>query len=79
MGENERNVLHQVQEYRKIVLLYEALDEEIDNLLAAHGGHKDTMSPEELARYRQLARKRDDLLNQMRALEQQLQITDDEG
>lgn len=78
MSENERNMLDQVEEYRKIVLLYEALDEEIDELLTAHGGHMDKMSADVLARYRQLARRRDDLLNQMRTLERQLDINDDE-
>lgn len=78
MSENERDVLHQVQAYRKIVLLYEALDEKIDNFLMAHGGHTDKMSAFDLAEYRKLARQRDDLLNEMRALEQQLNITEDD-
>ena len=78
MSEEDRNALHQVQEYRKIVLLYEALDERIDNFLMAHGGHTDKMSAFDLAEYRKLARQRDDLLNEMRALEQQLNITEDD-
>ncbi|HEX2905632.1 MAG TPA: hypothetical protein VHO69_02140 [Phototrophicaceae bacterium] len=78
MSEEDRSQLHQVQEYRKIVLLYEALDEQIDAFLTAHGGHTEKMSADEVAQYRQMARRRDDLLNQMRAMEHQLNINEDE-
>jgi hypothetical protein len=74
MSENERSALHRVQQYRKIVLLYEALDKEIDDLIMAHGGFADKMPPEALERYRGLARRRDDLQNEMRAMEHELNI-----
>jgi len=77
MGDNDSDLAQQVQYYRKVVLQYEALDEEIDNLIMAHGGTSDKMSPEDHARYRELARQRDELLNEMRTLEQQL-LDDDE-
>ncbi len=77
MGENDSDLLQQVQYYRKVVLMYEALDEEIDALIMAHGGTSDKMPWEDLRRYRDLARQRDELLNEMRTLEQQL-LTDDE-
>ena len=77
MGENDSDLLQQVQYYRKVVLMYEALDEEIDALIMAHGGTSDQMPWEDLRRYRDLARQRDELLNEMRTLEQQL-LTDDE-
>ncbi len=77
MGENDSDLLQQVQYYRKVVLMYEALDEEIDTLIMAHGGTSDQMPWEDLRRYRDLARQRDELLNEMRTLEQQL-LTDDE-
>ncbi len=77
MGENDSDLLQQVQYYRKVVLMYEALDEQIDALIMAHGGTSDQMPWEDLRRYRDLARQRDELLNEMRTLEQQL-LTDDE-
>jgi hypothetical protein len=75
MGDND--ILQQVQYYRKVVLMYEALDEEIDTLIMAHGGTSDKMPQEDLKRYRDLARQRDELLNEMRAIEQNL-LSDDE-
>jgi hypothetical protein len=74
----EKDLLHQVQNYRKIVLLYEALDEEIDKLIMTHHGSTEKMSETDIARYRDLARQRDDLLNEMRAIENQLHIDDTE-
>jgi hypothetical protein len=64
--------LDRVQAYQKIVLDYEALDEEIDAFLAKHGGATERMSEEDLKRYRDLARRRDVIYNEMKALEQQL-------
>jgi hypothetical protein len=77
MTDGERDPLHQVQEYRKIVLLYEALDKQIDDLIMAHGGLMENMSPDDLARYRSLANSRDEMQNEMRLLEQALQIDDE--
>jgi hypothetical protein len=72
MGDHDSDVLRQVQQYRQVVLQYEALDEEIDTLIMAHGGTSEKMPAEDLQRYRALARQRDDLLNEMRAMEQLL-------
>jgi hypothetical protein len=77
MEDNGSDVLHQVQNYRKIVLLYEALDAEIDRLIMQFGGASDNMPPEAMERYRTLARQRDELFNEMRALEQRLLSDDD--
>lgn len=79
MAEQNRNSMRMVQEYRRLVIEYETLDKQIDELIMAHGGHSDNMSPDELARYRQLARQRDDIQNEMRALEQELQIDDSDS
>ena len=68
----ERNPLRDVQEYRKLVLLYEALDAEIDKLIMAHGGRSEDMPPDDLNRYRELARKRDEVQNDIRVMEQEL-------
>lgn len=68
----ERNPLRDVQQYRKLVLLYEALDAEIDKLIMAHGGRSEDMPPADHERYRELARKRDDVQNEIRVMEQEL-------
>lgn len=78
MSEQERDARQQVEEYRQLVLRYEALDEEIDDFLASQGGKLDEMTEADLDHYRQMARQRDDLLNDMRALEHQLNITEDD-
>jgi hypothetical protein len=77
MGESDSDILQQVQYYRKVVLMYEALDEEIDTLIMAHGGTSEKMPSEDLARYKTLARQRDELLNEMRTIEQKLLADDD--
>lgn len=77
MGDNDNDILEQVQYYRKVVLQYEALDKEIDTLIMAHGGTSEQMPPEDLEKYRALARQRDELHNEMRAIEQHL-LDDDE-
>jgi predicted nucleic acid-binding Zn-ribbon protein len=74
----ETGDLDRVQAYQKIVLEYEALDEQIDTLLAKHDGATEKMSAATLAQYRDLARRRDDVYNQMKALEQQLLDNDNE-
>lgn len=66
-----------VQQYQALVAHYEALDEEIDALLMAHGGHTEDMPYIDLARYRRLARERDDLESEIRDLEQQLNLDDE--
>ena len=79
MAEHNRDAIHKVQQYRKLVLVYEALDEEIDQLIMTNGGHTEDMSPDVMDRYRSLARRRDDVQNDMRALEQELQIDDEDS
>ncbi len=77
MDSDQRRMLEQVERYREIVLAYEAVDQEIDDLIMAFGGLMENMPPDVLLRYRELARQRDELLNEMRALEHELQIDDD--
>jgi hypothetical protein len=79
MAEQNRDAIHKVQKYRKLVLVYEALDEEIDQLIMANGGHTEQMSVETMARYRTLAKRRDEVENDMRTLEQELQIDDEDS
>lgn len=66
-----------VEEYQRVVLAYETLDQEIDTLLNIHRGNHEAMPAEELQRYRELARQRDDLYNTMRYMEQQFLENDD--
>lgn len=66
------DLLSKVQDYRRIVLIYEDLNQQINDLLNANAGNTDEMSPEDRKRYRQLARQRDEVQNEMRWLEQQL-------
>lgn len=68
----------QVERYRQIVLEYEELDRKIDALLMANNGATEEMSAEELAQYRELARRRDEAYNQLKALERQLFNEDSE-
>ncbi len=69
---HEDDVMGQVQAYREKVAAYEALQGEINNLLSSYGGGTEGMSQDDLTRYRALARQRDETLNDMRWLEQQL-------
>jgi hypothetical protein len=67
-----RAQLRDVQDYRKLVLLYEALDAEIDQLIMTYGGHSEDMPEADFERYRNLAHKRDELQNDIRATERRL-------
>lgn len=77
MADSDQNILEQMQAYRQVVEQYEALDAEIDTLIMSYGGASENMPAEELHHYRQLAERRDDAYNQMRGLEQNLQLDDD--
>ncbi len=77
-GQPDPNDLDRVQAYQRLVLEYEALDEEVDKLLARHRGSTENMSDEDLARYRELARRRDDAYNRMKAVEREI-LDDDLG
>lgn len=72
MANNDPNMLDQVQAYRAIVATYEDLKTAIHKLLSSEGGNADELSADALKRYRALARKRDETLNEMRVLEQLL-------
>ena len=79
MLENERDQLALVQKYRQLVEAYEALDSRIDELVTASRGSTEQMSAADLRQYRELARKRTELLNDMRLLEQQLNLSGDDA
>jgi hypothetical protein len=75
-GMSKMNPLELVQTYREMVLLYEALDEKIDQLIMSNNGTMEKMSAADLEQYREWARQRSEVLNDMRILEQQLNIDD---
>lgn len=70
------DMLRKVQDYQNAVLLYEGLHAQVNQLIHDHGGTSEQMPPEALAEYRALARRRDEAMNDMRWLEQQI-LTDD--
>jgi len=71
--------MERIEQYRRLVLEYEALDEEIDALLAQHRGATENMSDEDFDRYRELAHRRDALYNQMKAVASQIRLDDETG
>ena len=71
------NDIDRVREYEQLMLEYEGLFKQIDALLVKHHGVADRMSDEDFERYRELARRRDDIHNQMKALERQMSLDDD--
>lgn len=77
MDDESSNVLSEVQEYRKIVLMYEAVDAEIDRLIMAHNGSSENLSAADRERYIHLAHQRDELFNEMHLLERRLLSEDD--
>jgi len=79
MPQNESDQLALVRKYRGLVEAYEALDSRIDELVTASRGRTDQMSTADLRQYRELARKRTELLNDMRLLEQQLNLSGDDA
>lgn len=78
MSDDNQNPLTLIQEYQRLVLNYEALDKQIDNLIMANDGSMENMSEEEITQYRQWAQERSEVLNDMRILEQQLNIDDED-
>jgi hypothetical protein len=78
MSDNKQNSLNLVQQYQALVLRYEALDTQIDDLIMANDGSMENMSKAELQQYRQLAQQRSEVRNDMRILEQQLSIDEDD-
>ncbi len=63
-----------VQRYRELVGHYESLDKRIDELIMRHDGGTESMSAGDFEAYRELARRRTEVQNEMRILEQRLDI-----
>lgn len=79
MPEDKSGQLALVKQYRGLVEAYEALDSRIDELVNANRGPRDEMSAADLRQYRELARKRSELLSDMRLLEKQLNLSVDDA
>jgi len=79
MPEDKSDQLALVQQYQVLVEAYEALDRRIDEFVSAIRVPRDEMSAADLRRYRELARQRAELLNDMRLLEQQLDLSGDDA
>ncbi len=62
----------QTHEYNQTVIEYEQLDQQIDQLLASHGGASKNLSDAEFAHYRELVELRDLAYNKMKTLERAL-------
>ena len=75
--ENQQMAL--VSHYRQLVEAYEALDSRIDDLIMANGGKSEDMSAQDRRRYREWARQRNEMLNEMRILERQLNLMEDDA
>ena len=71
-GTNSSPDIDQVKEYRRLMLEYEDLDEQVDTLLAHYNGATENMPDDEYERYRDLARHRDLVYDRVKALERQL-------
>jgi cell division protein FtsB len=64
--------LNSLQDYRNLVLQYEDANAQINALFQVHQGGTETMTDDELAHYRKLQHRRDELFNEMKVLEQEL-------
>jgi hypothetical protein len=73
MSMNQQQTPEQrVQTYQQIVQIYEELDHEIDSLIMKYDGASKNMPDAVLMKYREMARRRSELRNEMRILEQDL-------
>jgi hypothetical protein len=68
----EENTRSRIDRYRVLLLEVEGLQAQIGQLLEAHPDRPEHMTEADLARYRTLASQRDELLSELRWLENQL-------
>ncbi len=79
MTASDKAQLELVAHYRQLVEAYEALDNRIDELIMANGGNSEDMSARDMRLYRQWAAQRNEMLNEMRLLERQLNLMEDDA
>lgn len=75
----ESSDLQMVRRYRRLVEDYEAIDGRIDELIMSKQGKSEDMSAGDRQLYRDLARKRSEFLNEMRLLERQLDLMEEDA
>lgn len=80
MSENN-DLRGQIESYKKLVERYELLNAEIQLLIttAKESSPDRELSPDDLKRYREMARERDEAFSEMRALQSQLMADDTTG
>lgn len=71
---NPDEARQQVDNYNRLLSRYEELGREISTLLRLGGGDTARLRADKLVTYRQLARERDDVASEMRALEHLLSL-----
>ncbi len=76
---SEGKDLQLVRQYRQLVEDYEAVDGRIDSLIMSNRGKSEDMSADDRRLYRELARNRSEILNEMRLLERQLNLMEDDA
>lgn len=79
MTASDKGQMELVAHYRQVVEAYEALDNQIDELIMANGGKSEDMSSEDRRLYREWARQRNEMLNEMRLLERRLNLMEDDA
>lgn len=79
MSASDKEQMELVAHYRQLVEAYEALDSKIDELIMANGGKSEDMSAADRRLYRKWARQRNEMLNEMRLLERQLNLMEDDS
>jgi type I restriction-modification system DNA methylase subunit len=77
---DEYDLSGQIEQYKKLVERYELLNAEIQLLIttAKENNPDKELSPEDMKRYREIARERDEAFSEMRAL-QRLLMDDTSG
>jgi len=75
----QNDLLEQIEHYRQLTQRYRTLDQQIDDLLKRTrvAGDIDTLHHVDREAYRSLARQRDEIINEMRRMEQFLFAEDD--
>lgn len=72
----EDDTRSRITRYRELVLRYESIHHDITQLLHQYQGGTEHMVDADRQRYREMAHQRDELVNEIRMLEQQLMDED---
>lgn len=59
----------QAQHYQNLIAEYEGLSQQIQALLDANAGHTENLAEADMLKYRQLAKRRDELYDQIKSIE----------